>query len=421
VISEVNNVSVKRLTAVSFLFFLGMGFGLLLKPSEQSRIPPSNEEIKPATLPKIANDTSIPKLIENQINTGNLTCPNTDILTYETCLLFQGALGIWQRTGMPDICPNVVDDNFESPPQNTESRPKITPRDVLRANKSPCFGYIYSIQVANTIPILISTPNRTFQMASDIRFAEPGSDPLLCMQARYGICGNHAALGIYFLKRAGFDARPLEFYYLQHGQRLSHIIAEVHIDGKWRPIDTTYGAYWATNTPGTPFELIDTDHLIGGNGKGFNQKWNTALLPYGFYSTISRPQYFNYLTSDPDIIRGGSGIVRIKLSDRKEKETLRNKPNYIGDNSTDLKSGGVSFSFINQKPAKYFFRIRVTGSAILNIKESVDLCIDEECLAFSKEKSVYELTVFKPKRLHLKTSMDVAYLILESIEWEAIR
>ena len=132
-------------------------------------------------------------------------------------------------------------------------------------------------------------------MASGFEFTEPGSNPILCVQARYGSCGNQTAVGIAFFKRVGFDARGLEFYYSQDGQRGSHKIVEAHIGGKWRPIDTTYGACWHNAVPRAPFELIATDRLIGGDKKGFKQKWNVAWLPYGSFSS---PNVFNYLTSD---------------------------------------------------------------------------------------------------------------------------
>lgn len=66
-------------------------------------------------------------------------------------------------------------------------------------------------------------------------------------EARAGICGNHAAIALEMFNKAGFEARYVEFYY-QDDVRLSHIIPEVLIDGAWRAIDKTYGAYWIYNS-----------------------------------------------------------------------------------------------------------------------------------------------------------------------------
>lgn len=187
---------------------------------------------------------SLPELIANQIESGHLACPHDDPLTREACLLFQGALGTWQRVNMPDVCPDVVADAISPPELSAAAGRRITKHDVLRANQAPCFGFLYAIGIANLTPVLVSTSNRTFQMAPGHSFVEPGSNTNLCVLARHGICGNHAAVGLALFDRAGIAARPLEFYYSANQQRLSHIIVEAKIGGDWRPIDTTYGAYW---------------------------------------------------------------------------------------------------------------------------------------------------------------------------------
>ena len=44
-------------------------------------------------------------------------------------------------------------------------------------------------------------------MASGFEFTEPGSNPILCVQARYGSCGNQTAVGIVFSKE--LDLMPV--------------------------------------------------------------------------------------------------------------------------------------------------------------------------------------------------------------------
>ena len=201
----------------------------------------------------------IPELVASQLKTGDLTCPNADTLTYEACLLYQGVLGTWQLIHLADVCPDVRDK--PPPPPQSEKFNKLTPEDALRAPKVPCFSYLYAIQVANAVPVLISTATRIFRTL-DGTFAEPGGNPKLCIEARHGICGNQAAVGTALFEKAGFRARPIEFYYNSNGQRLNHIIVEVLIDGNWHPIDTTYGAYWIDSTPGAPFVLRTLEQVL---------------------------------------------------------------------------------------------------------------------------------------------------------------
>src|SRR5262249_27631035 len=83
-------------TASMLSFGLGARGGDLAAPSPYS---PSVEATQ--------HPGSLAQFVANQLKTGDLNCPSSDSLTYEACLLFQGALGIWQTIGSPDICPNV--------------------------------------------------------------------------------------------------------------------------------------------------------------------------------------------------------------------------------------------------------------------------------------------------------------------------
>lgn len=258
-------------------------------------------------------------------------------------------------------------------------------------------------------------------MASGKPFFEPGSDPSLCVEARHGICGNQAALGVALFEVAGFKSRAVEFYYYDK-QRLSHIIPEVLIDGGWRPVDTTYGAYWASSVPGKPFSLMALDDLLH-HGMAWAKRDakllnNSALLPYGIYSAISRPDYFGYLKPGASILRGGKGEISLSLNDKKGIEKFINLPNYIGDNKADGESAGVSFK-LDAAPGKYSVTINISASAI-GEKGPVSICIDKKCTAFSGENKTYRIVAINPSSLYLKSEMDVAYIVLASIEWEMV-
>jgi hypothetical protein len=361
-------------------------------------------------------DTRVPRamveIIADQIATANSSCPEEDLLTYETCILFQGALGTWQRLGLPDSCPSII--NTLSLPKRDETI-KITREDVRRAIETPCFGHLYAINVANTTPILVSTANRSFQMAAVPNFSEPGSDPGLCLAARYGICGNHAAVAIGFFEKAGFKARPVEFYYDHDGNRFSHIIVEAWIDNHWRLIDSTYGAYWTVQKSSSSFELMSTDGIL--TGKERKIFFNDALMTFYFFIT-GRGDLFSYLTVRADIIRGGSGEITVTLKEQEGRENFLHRPNFVGDNISDRQSGGIQFRLVSSD-ATYRLIVNVSSAAISNGANAF-ICIDESCEKYSDDKREYSFVVKGPSRLYLKTDTDVAYAVLKSIDWKVV-
>jgi len=395
-----------------FVFIVGLLLGAAWKSMQ------STKDISPQPLLETVKDKmSIPELIANQLRNGVLTCSNSDSLTYEACLLYQGALGTWQRIGFPETCPDVVDESYQSPfPKEGH---ELLPEDALRASKVPCFSYLYAIQVANAVPILVSTSNRTFKMSSGKPFLKPGSDPDLNIAARHGICGNQAAVGVALFEKAGLKSRPVEFYYYDK-QRLSHIIPEVLIDGGWRPVDTTYGAYWARNVPGKPFVLKTLDDLLNEGMANRDTKMfhNSALLPYGFYSSISRPDHFNYLNPGASILRGGKGEIYLSFKGKKGIEKFANLPNYLGDNKKDGENRGVSYK-LDAPLGKYSIALNISGSAF-GEKGPIAICIDKNCINFSEEKKIYLISAVNPSRLYLQSDIDIAYVVMASIEWERV-
>jgi hypothetical protein len=392
---------------LTLLFGISSGVYLLaVRSGNDLNSPEADSTIRP----KSPGD-KLPKLIAINLENRNRDCPRFDQMTYEACLLFQGALGTWSKIGLPQHCPNFFD--AKTVYSLGSSHPKqLVPEDVLRAPSVPCFSYLYAIQVANATPVLISTANRAFQVASGMPFPEPGSDANLCIQARYGRCGNQAAVGVALFEKAGFKARAVQFYYESNGIRKSHVIPEVLIDGNWRLIDTTYGAYWINNKPASPF-VLRTLEEIQTNGPHTELVTNRALQP--FYAANSGPDYFKYLTSRGDILRGGKGQITLQLTGKEGVETFHHIPNYVGDNIPDGKSSGVSYR-LKINPGRYEVTLNVTGSAVEG-DQPPSLCVDVACSQISPSKQRYVFSVINPKRIFLQSELDIAYAVLSSIEW----
>ena len=381
-----------------------------LKKPEASQLPLKAAENPSSKTPKL-----LAEIIASQLQSGSFSCPKDDLLTYEACQVFQGTLGIWQRAGLTKHCPDIIDTS-QPPSESQAEKVVITPQAVLEATKSPCFGYLYAINVANTVPILIRTANKVFQLEAVKNFLEPGSDANLCLSSRFGSCGNHTATALGFFERAGFNARAVEFYYEYKGARLSHITPEVWIDGDWRMIDSTFGAYWIDRKPGVEFKLIPTNDILSQNLK--TEFYNAALLPYGFYSVVSQTNDFSYISEKTDVIRGGSGEITLTLQGEQGSENFLHKPNFVGDNIPDHQSGGIQFRLLG-KNADYRLTVNVSAAAMSNDAKTF-LCIDDSCEKYSDEKREYSFVVKDPSKLHLKTDADVAYTVLKSLEWKLI-
>jgi len=330
---------------------------------------------------------------------------------FEACLLYQGALGTWEAADFPDVCPNITD----HPVLGEAAIKKLTREDLLRAKKSACFSYLYAMQVATAVPILISTADRKF-LDLNGTFAEPGANPDLCIEARHGICGNQTWVAIELLKLAGLSTRPVEFYYSSEGQRLNHIIPEVLIDGGWRPIDTTYGAYWIDGTPGAPFALRTLEQVLDKSDTRTKLIRNTALVPYGFYEETRQFDPFSYLHADADVIRGGEGIIDLSLASKHGTETFKDIPNFIGDYVHDENSVGLSYR-LNEPAGNYQVTVNIAGSAEEG-DQPVCICLDNACRDFSKDQARYQFEAVQPKSLTLKSKADVAYVVLKSIQWD---
>jgi hypothetical protein len=394
-----------------FIFLIGLFLGSFSKS-----IRSVNHEIKSQTIEKkITNEefSSISKLVADELSSGNLNCPMLGSLRYESCLLFQGALGVWQSSGLKDECP-ILKINKELPISKI-----LTSEDALRAPSSPCFGYLYSISVSNAVPILISVATKTFKLASKKSFHEPGSDPELCFKGRFGSCGNQAAVALMLFHNAGFKARPVQFYYEENGVRLSHIVPEVFINGKWRLIDTTYGSFWIKNVQKIPFEVASTEEVLDSKINPEIKRFdNNALLPRVFYSQILQQNPFGYLAGTASILRGGVGSIKLKFSNSNGEELFSHKPNYIGDNLSDNNKEGVNYTF-ESDGGDYLIQLNtlVTGGN----EKLINICIDDVCKKFSKDIRNYIFKVKNPKKLYVKSDQDVGYVVLSSLLWDRIK
>lgn len=381
----------------------GAAYRLTHKPAEQPP-PQVQSQPEPPELP-------LPELVAKLIEGGDPTCPGVGSLKYEACLLYQSALGVWRNVGFTRSCKPTAAE-VGTPRQ-------IRPEDAINAPKSSCFRSVYAVLVANTTPILSSTALHVFYLRGAPGFKQPGSDAEICIQVRHGICGNQAAVGLAFLELATIEARTVKYFYEYKGVRLSHINVEAMIDGKWRLIDTTYGAYWSEDTTGkAPFALAATDDIINDEKIRKNVSFNTALMPYSLYETFLNVDRFNYLSNKPDIVRGEAGTVGIDLTGNSGAENFNNIPNYVGDNVAGRPFTGLEYDLDPEEKTKPIdLTIEVSGASITGDKPAW-VCVDAQCRRYNKDVKLVSFRTRAPDRLYIKTENDVAFVVMKSITWK---
>ena len=382
-------------------------------------------------VPSTAEPSTTPLafIVAVRVAQGDATCPDNDLVTYESCLLFQNALGVWHTLGAPAECPgqkaqkaDATRDAGGSADTGVDGSGRgsspLDTEEILQAPASPCFAYLYAIGVVNVVPVLVSTANRTFQAAVSAAIDEPGSDPERCLTARHGICGNHAAVALALLRRAGFEARAVEFYYSVGSERRSHIVPEVLVDGDWRLLGTTYGSYWVDRSDTSVFSLAPTDRIVQGRLRP--DYANDSLLPFGLYGEIGDLERFEYLTHEPVVVRGGRGTIPIDVSPMEGIERFQNLPNFVGDNLIDGDSDGIDFSLAGADGRTMELSVTVQAVPVLLDNPLLELCVDASCQTFVDGTMRYTFTVANPRRVHLRAAVDLAYLVLESIEWTTV-
>ncbi|GKS64661.1 hypothetical protein YTPLAS72_19650 [Nitrospira sp.] len=99
-------------------------------------------------------------------------------------------------------------------------------------------------------------------------------------------------------------------------------------------------------------------------------------------------------------------------------EHFANLPNYIGDTISDGENNGASYN-LEITPGTYDMLINLVGSG-LGGKGDVAICIDNNCRLFSETIKTYRISTVNPKRLHLKSNADVAYVVMDSFEWKRV-
>jgi hypothetical protein len=101
-------------------------------------------------------------------------------------------------------------------------------------------------------------------------------------------------------------------------------------------------------------------------------------------------------------------------------ERFLNLPNFVGDNLIDGDTDGIDFSLSGAAGRTMHLSVNVQAVPVLLDNPLLELCVDETCQPFVEGTMRYTFTVANPRRVHLRAAVDLAYLVLESIEWTTV-
>ena len=187
---------------------------------------------------------------------------------------------------------------------------------------------VKAIETMNLVQNIASSGRYSF-LQHDKNFHRPDMpEQQLCLTNGFGICGNHQHLFIAILKKAGVQARPVDFYYYSNGKRANHAAAEVKIGKQWVYFDVTWGSFWIKDAEHL-FSLLSLEDILQHKGLQITGTNTWYLTRKYFYDQMKEPGVFSYLTQkELQILKDKGGELLIGFDDG--KVNFASLPNYIG-------------------------------------------------------------------------------------------
>ena len=356
--------------------------GLEAVKEDPSVAPPASLSTlsNPPALHPYSGTSALAEAIATQIELATASTFNCDFETVvlsEACHLFKTSLYITYGTPTPD--------------------------DVRNAHTDPAFQQNYAIAVVNAVPIIVSRSVYELSVIAIHDYVAAGVNAEETLGSGAGQCGNKTYVALALFEAAHIEARTIQFWYTLDGDatdRSNHSFVEVLVSDEFKPLDTTYGAYWVREdgSMATTSEMT-IDNVI----------WNQALhyASPSFLGDIRFPMVpFEYLfaKSRANVTQGGHGEITYYL----EETQILHIPAFIGDNEADGYTGGTSFNVEGQGTTT------VTVSAYAGA--DAQICLDGNCEPITAAGGTFSFDNAGNGNLHIDGFEDVAYAVITSIE-----
>jgi hypothetical protein len=209
---------------------------------------------------------------------------------------------------------------------------------VDQAGTSDYETYLLTLSALNQVQSRLS-PGR-YRLLQKQGMAPSGTEQ--CLRLSAGICGNQAQALIDVMRQLGRGARPVGFYFNSaSGTVLNHAGMEASWGGLWHYVDVTHGAVF--RRPGSAgHALLSISEILSAPNPKSLAVVNNPKLEFQMTSEFGDSP-LDYLTSDPDVMVDGDGVVRLRGV--KDGDWLRFQlvgvPSYVG--SVPASNGGYGW------------------------------------------------------------------------------
>lgn len=154
----------------------------------------------------------------------------------------------------------------------------------------------------------------------------------ICLITKIGICGNHQLLFESVMEFAQIKSRRVGIYYTIDRKRYSHAANEVFINGKWRYIDSTWGAFWLSDLKDIS-SILSFDQILKLPEERLDSyRVENQIDVWSFTRDSQQDLQFNYFNPDNFNLLSydNHGVLSLDLQDA---PVFRHVPNYVGTNN----------------------------------------------------------------------------------------
>ncbi|MDF1609405.1 transglutaminase domain-containing protein [Hoeflea sp. YIM 152468] len=309
-------------------------------------------------------------------DTPSLSCENPDIIKKYACLIRQEAEGAVVR--------------------------RVAPVEFYAA-----------LQALNVVQNTVTSGRYSYlkRTMGDKFKSIPQAD--LCLDAGYGICGNHAIVFAALMEQLGIPVRIVKAFYISKGVRSSHAMAEVKIGEKWVLFDVTWGSVYFSdpNDRSSYLSLSDIDRI--GYANVFPVR--NGLSTWFFSRRDTSYDVFGHMTAehrDITVDRVGEVIANLDWSEGNATSPGPQFFHFIGDNRRDKTMAGVSY-YWDQPAGEY--RIDVS-SKYGGCKEPARICVHDQCGPLGADGASFNFTSSGERAsLTVEASEDVCFAVVKDI------
>ncbi|MDF1609619.1 transglutaminase domain-containing protein [Hoeflea sp. YIM 152468] len=302
---------------------------------------------------------------------ADLSCENTDIIKKYACLIWQEAEG------------SVV--------------PRVAPVEFYAA-----------LQALNVVQNTVTSGRYSYlkRMMAQEFVSHVKAD--VCLDAGYGICGNHIIVFSALMEELDIPVRMVQFFYISNGGRTSHVAAEVKIGEKWVFLDVSWGSVYFSD-PDDRSSYLSFEDI---NRIGYENVYplRNELSTWFFSRKDTSYDTFGHMTAENrDIVvdRVGDIIALLEWTDGNASWKGRQIYSYFGDGRENGTRDGIRI-YWDQPKGDYRFHMTYGRGGCVSPSQ---ICVNDQCGELGKTETAFDFTTPGERVvLSVRTDDDVCYV-----------